>query len=175
MMASHGSRRRRRGWLAAVASAATLATGTGVAVAATGSAAPVNAAPAAAATAKPAPEALTVQVVSPGQKISVGGGSVWLTSKGLALAPKDLGSASPTVVPVAGVLPGKVSTVASGSSSGVVWAGVFRLPVTSTTSVTVGSVKAKVITLAGKPGWGAFYAFDTKGTADAKPAILIHN
>ncbi|MGQ4487462.1 hypothetical protein ACN6LM_004518 [Streptomyces sp. SAS_281] len=76
---------------------------------------------------------------------------------------------------MAGVMSGKVATVASGSSSGVVWAGVFRLPVTRTTSVTVGSVKAKVITLAGKPGWGAFYVFDAKGHADAKPTILIHN
>ncbi|MGW5354231.1 hypothetical protein ACWERV_27395 [Streptomyces sp. NPDC004031] len=116
-----------------------------------------------------------MQVVSSGQKISVGGGSVWLTSKGLTLAPSNLGSAGPTVLPVAGVLPGKVSTVAGGSSSGVVWAGVFRLPATATTSVTVGGVKANVVTLSGNPGWGAFYAFGAKGTADAKPAILIHN
>lgn len=174
-MVPHISRKRGRRWPAVVASTAVLATGTGVAVAATGSAATVNAAPAAAATARPAPGPAAVRVVSPGQKISVGGGSVWLTSKGLTLAPENLGSAGPTVLPVAGVLPGKVSAVAGGSPSGVVWAGVFRLPVTQTTSVTVGSVEAQVVTLAGEPGWGAFYAFDAKGEADAKPAILIHD
>ncbi|MFJ3088271.1 hypothetical protein [Streptomyces sp. NPDC086838] len=50
---------------------------------------------------------------------------------------------------------------------------------TATTEVTIRlgarPLQAKVVTLAGKPGWGAYYAFDAKGKADVKPSITVQN
>ncbi|MGI5380806.1 hypothetical protein ACQEV2_42925 [Streptomyces sp. CA-251387] len=80
---------------------------------------------------------------------------------------------------VADVLPGKVSTIARGGASGVLWAGIYRGPVTATTKVTVKlgarTLQAKVVTLAGKPGWGAYYVLAAKGKADMKPSITVQS
>ncbi|MFC8008747.1 hypothetical protein [Streptomyces cinereoruber] len=178
-MTSIGSHRRKRGWLAVVASAAVLATGTGVAVASSGSASPVSAAPAVASL-QAAPTAGAVKVVAPGERIAVAGNTLWLTAKGLhVVAPKSSGTDKPDVMRVTDVLPGKVSTTARGDASGVLWSGIYRGPVTSTTKVTIKlgarTLQAKVVTLAGKPGWGAYYVFDAKGKADVKPSITVQS
>ncbi|MEU4359241.1 hypothetical protein [Streptomyces virginiae] len=155
-MTSIGSHRRKRGWLAVVASAAALVTGTGVAVASSISASPVSAAPTVASL-QAASTAGGVQVVSPGERIAVADSKLWLTAEGLnVVAPTASGADKPDVMRVADVLSGKVSTIACGDASGVLWAGIYRGPVTATTKVTIklGSrtLQAKVVTLAGKPG-----------------------
>lgn len=63
--------------------------------------------------------------------------------------------------------------MAGGNSSGVVRAGAFRLPATRTTSVTVGNVKAKVITLAGTPGWVAFSTGGGRAGAKSASALTV--
>ncbi|MEU9298683.1 hypothetical protein [Streptomyces sp. NPDC048266] len=176
-MTSIGSPRRKRGWLAVVASAAILATGTGVAVASSVNASPVSATPAVASL-QAAVMGGAGQVVAPGERIAVGGNTLWLTVKGLhVVAPKSSGTDKPDAMRVANVLPGKVSTASRGDASGVLWAGIYRGSVTSTTKVTIKlgarTLQARVVTLAGKPGWGAYYSFDAKGRADVKPSITV--
>nr|WP_163017139.1 hypothetical protein [Streptomyces chartreusis] len=178
-MTSIGSHRCKREWLAVVASAAVLATGTGVAVASSVSASPVSAAPAVASL-QAASTAGAVQVVAPGERIAVSGNKLWLTAKGLhVVAPKSSGTDTPDVMRVSDVLPGKVSTIARGDASGVLWAGIYRGSVTPTTKVTIKlgarTLQTKVVTLGGKPGWGAYYVFDAKGKADVKPSITVQS
>ncbi|WP_159395814.1 hypothetical protein [Streptomyces sp. 3211] len=177
-MTSIGSHRRKRGWLAVVASAAILATGTGVAVASS-SASPVSAV-SAGASLQAASTAGAVKVVAPGERIAVADNTLWLTATGLhVVAPKSSGNDTPDVMRVTDVLPGKVSTIARGDASGVLWAGIYRGPVTPTTKVTIKlgarTLQAEVVTLAGKPGWGAYYVFDAKGKADVKPSITVQS
>ncbi|MGW9437028.1 hypothetical protein [Streptomyces sp. NPDC055607] len=178
-MTSLGSYRRKRGWLAVVASAAALTTGTGVAVASSVSASLVAAAPAVSSL-QAASAAGAVQVVSPGERIAVAGDTLWLTVKGLhVVAPKSSGTDQPDVLRVADVRPGKVSTIARGDASGVLWTGIYRGPATSTTKVAIklGSrtLQARVVALAGKPGWSAYYVFDAKDEADVKPSITVQS
>ncbi|WP_225642550.1 hypothetical protein [Streptomyces werraensis] len=178
LMTSIGSHRRKCGWLAVVAGVAVFATGTGVAVASSVGTSSVPAAPAVSLQASSTADA--VQVVSPGQRIVVAGNTLWLTETGLhVVAPKSSGTDTPDVLRVADVLPGKVSTTARGDASGVLWSGLYRGPVTSTTKVTIKlgdrTLQAKSVTLSGKPGWGAFYVFDANGTADVKPSITIQS
>ncbi|MGW2847042.1 hypothetical protein [Streptomyces sp. NPDC001108] len=119
-------------------------------------------------------------VVAPGERIAVAGDALWLTAKGLYIgAPEPSGADSPHVMRVADVLPGKVSTIARGNASGTLWAGIYRGPVTAATTVTVKlgarTLQAKVITLADKPGWAAYYVSDAKGSADVKPSITVQD
>ncbi|MBB4979624.1 MULTISPECIES: hypothetical protein [Streptomyces] len=171
MTTSIGARRRRRGRLAAVAGAAVLATGMGTAVAASVNTAPVPAAPAVASSGA-ASVAGSVRVVAPGERIAAGADELWLTAEGL-----HVGATAPEVLRVAGVLPGKVATIARGDASGALFAGIYRGPVTATTTVTltVGgrTLQAKVVALAGKPGWAAYYVFDAKAKASMKPSITV--
>ncbi|GGW68921.1 hypothetical protein [Streptomyces xantholiticus] len=178
-MTSIGSHKRKRGWLAVVAGAAVLATGTGMTVASSVSASPVSAAPAGASV-RMASTAGAAHVVAPGERIAVAGNQLWLTAKGLhVVAPKSSGTDKPDVIRVADVLPGKVRTIARGDASGVLFAGIYRGPVTATTKVTVKlgarTLQAKVATLAGKPGWGAYYVFDAEADASVKPSIIVQS
>ncbi|MFE9139580.1 hypothetical protein [Streptomyces sp. NPDC007355] len=189
-MTSIGSHRRKRVWLAVAASAAVLATGTGVAVASSVSASPVSAASAVKASpASAAPAVVSLQagstanavrVVTPGERITVAGNTLWLTAKSLNIvAPKSSGTHKPDVMQVSDVRLGKVSTTARGDASGVLWAGIYRGPVTATTKVTIKlgarTLQTQVVTLAGKPGWGAYYVFDAKGKVDVKPSITVQS
>jgi hypothetical protein len=137
-------------------------------------ASPVAAAPAAV---QAASTAGAVQVVAPGERIAIGDNNLWLTAKGLHVASPKLGK--PDVKRVTDVLPGKVSTTARGDASSVLWSGIYRGPVTATTKVTIklGSrtLQAKVVTLAGNPGWGAYYALDVKADASVKPSVTVHS
>ncbi|MFE6972437.1 hypothetical protein [Streptomyces sp. NPDC057682] len=175
-MTSLDSRRRKRGWLAGAVCAAVLATGAGVAVASSVSAAPLASTPAVVSHPAAAPTG-SVRVVTPGERISVADRTLWLTPKGLNVAAPS--SATPSGLNVAEVLPGKVATLSEGDASGALWAGIYRGPVTSTTKValTFGTrtLQAEVVTLAGKPGWGAYYVFDAKGAAGAKPSISVRS
>ncbi|MFF3604667.1 hypothetical protein [Streptomyces sp. NPDC002463] len=176
-MTSIGTRRRRRGWLAAVAGAAVLATGMGTAVAASVTTAPVSAAPAVASSGA-ASVAGSVRVVAPGERIAAGADKLWLTAEGLHVAATtSSGTDAPDVLRVTDVLPGKVATIAHGDASGALFAGIYRGPVTATATVTltVGgrTLQARVVTLAGKPGWAAYYVFDAKAKASMKPSITV--
>ncbi|MGW1224546.1 hypothetical protein [Streptomyces sp. NPDC002530] len=176
-MTSLDSARRKRGWLAGAVCAAVLATGAGVAVASSVSAAPLAATPAV--VSHPAATATgAVRVVTPGERISVAGHTLWLTSKGLNVA-SATAPATPSGLRVAEVLPGKVATLSQGDASGALWAGIYRGPVTSTTKValTFGTrtLQAEVVTPAGKPGWGAYYVFDAKGAAGVKPSVGVRS
>lgn len=175
-MTSLDSRRRKLGWPAGAVCAAVLATAAGVAVASSVSAAPLAATPAVVSHPAAAPTG-SVRVVTPGERISVAGRTLWLTPKGLNVAASS--SATPSGLNVAEVLPGKVATLSQGDASGALWAGIYRGPVTSTTKValTFGTrtLQAKVVTPAGKPGWGAYYVFDAKGAAGAKPSISVRS
>ncbi|WP_432190374.1 hypothetical protein [Streptomyces sp. Tue6028] len=151
--------------LVTVAAAAVLATGVGVA-AASGAGASVKATPVHAAAAAVKASAGGVQTVKPGQRITVGGDTLWLTPQGLSIvAPKSSGTGKPDLVRVTDAQPGKWTGTARGDASGTLWAGIYRGPVSSSTKVTIKvggrTLDAKVATLAGKPGWGAFYVFDT--------------
>ncbi|WP_395297549.1 hypothetical protein ACF9IK_31935 [Kitasatospora hibisci] len=180
--------KRRLGSLVAVAGAAVLTAGTGVAAGADASvqAAPVPAAAVTRAAAAPvaapvAAKAGGVQTVAPGERLTAGGATLWLTPQGLSVvAPKFSGTDKPDVTRVADVRPGKVTSAAWGDASGTLWAGIFRGPVSDSTKITIRlgdrTLDAKVVTLAGRPGWGAFYAFDTQKTdASAKPAVTVQS
>jgi hypothetical protein len=163
----------------AVVAAALLATGAGAAAAAN---APAKASPARAATVAKAVQASAdgVQTVQPGQKLTAGGDTLWLTPEGLSIvAPKSSGSDQPELIRVADVAPGKVATMASGDASGTLWAGIYRGPVSASTKVTIKlgdhTLDAQVATLAGKPGWGAFYVFDTHKAGADKPVITVES
>ncbi|MEV6295759.1 hypothetical protein AB0M41_36260 [Streptomyces sp. NPDC051896] len=179
-MTSFGVHKRNRGRtpLVAVVAAALLATGAGVAAAAANT--PAKASPAHAATVAKAVQASAddVQTVQPGQKLTAGGDTLWLTPEGLSIvAPKSSGSDQPELIRVADVAPGKVATMASGDASGTLWAGIYRGPVSASTKVTIKlgdrTLDAQVATLAGKPGWGAFYVFDTHKDGADKPVITV--
>jgi hypothetical protein len=172
-------RNRGRASLVAVAAAALLATGAGMAAAAN---APAKATPVHAATVAKAVRASAgaVQTVEPGQKLTAGGDTLWLTPEGLSVvAPKSSGSDQPDQIRVADVLPGKVADVAYGDASGTLWAGIYRGPVSASTKVTIKlgdrTLDAQVATLAGKPGWGAFYVFDTHRSGTDKPVITVES
>ncbi|MDX2565184.1 hypothetical protein PV371_36810 [Streptomyces sp. TX20-6-3] len=145
-----------------------------MAVASSVGAASVSAVPAASIKAASAASGMTV--VAPGKRITIAGYDLWLTTQGLHVAAQTSPD-TPNVTRVADVLPGKVSASSSGDATGVLWSGIYRGPVTSSTKVTISlgarTLHAKVVMLAGKPGWGAFYVFDTKGRNDVKPAITV--
>ncbi|MGI5380809.1 hypothetical protein ACQEV2_42940 [Streptomyces sp. CA-251387] len=164
-------RRRHKAMRSAVVAAAVLVPAVGVAFSATFDPSSTPQVPAA---------STAVKVVAPGERIAGAGNKLWLTAKGLhVVAPKSSGTDKPDVMRVADVLPGKVSTIARGGASGVLWAGIYRGPVTATTKVTVKlgarTLQAKVVTLAGKPGWGAYYVLAAKGKADMKPSITVQD
>jgi hypothetical protein len=143
-----------------------LATGVGVA------AASVNSTPAhvtrtqAAAVVAQASSPGGVQTVTPGQRITVGGGyTVSLTSQGLSIvSPKSSGMEKVDLIRVIDGRPGKWTGVGRGGASGGLFAGVYRVPFSASTRVTIRlgtrTLNAKVAKLAGKPGWGAFFVFD---------------
>lgn len=175
-MRSIGSYGRKSGWLAAVAGAAVLVTGAGGAVASSANGSPVSAAEAKGSSVRAT--AAAVRVVEPGERIAVEGSELWLKAEGLhVVAPKVTDDLE--VVEVSDVPPGKVSTLAWGDVTGVLYAGVYRGPVTATAKVTIKigarTLQAEVVALAGNPGWGAYYAFDTKADASVKPSITVQN
>ncbi|MFF2847586.1 hypothetical protein ACFVT5_14870 [Streptomyces sp. NPDC058001] len=176
---SIGSRLRKRVWPAVAVGAAVLATGAGSAVASSVGASPVSAAPAPASLGAASTDG-AVRVVAPGERITVAGNKLWLTATGLNIeAAKSSGTDKPDVIRVADVPAGKVSTIARGDASGALWAGIYRSPVIATPKVTIKlgarTLRAEVVTLAGKPGWVAYYAFDTKGQASEKPSITVQS
>ncbi|MCX5233413.1 hypothetical protein [Streptomyces sp. NBC_00233] len=168
-------RRRRQATLSTALAAAVLIPASAVAAVSLGSSGSGTPTIPAASTAASA----QVQVVGSGEKVALSPATtMWLTGQGLnVVAPKSSGTDKPDVMRVADVVPGKVSTTARGDASGVLWSGIYRGPVTATTKVIIKlgarTLQAKVVTLAGKPGWGAYYAFDAKGMADVKPSITV--
>jgi hypothetical protein len=175
----------RRASLVAVAVAAAVTAGVGVAVASDASA-PVKAAPAHVTTAAKAASAASakasvdgVQTVAAGRRLTAGGDTLWLTPRGLNIvAPKSSGTDKPDLIKVTDALPGKWTGEARGDASGTLWAGIYRGPISSSTKVTVTlgarTLDARVVTLAGKPGWGAFYLFDAGHRVGAdKPVVTV--
>ncbi|MGW1729107.1 hypothetical protein ACWCQK_40480 [Streptomyces sp. NPDC002306] len=119
-----------------------------------------------------------VQVVGPGEKVALGRDNMlWLTGQGMFLVtPKSSGTTKERVLDAAEVPSGKISAITSGDASGALHAGIYRGPgKAATITVAIGSrtLNTQVITLAGSPGWAAFYADDTQAAAISTPALTI--
>ncbi|GAA1972050.1 hypothetical protein [Catenulispora subtropica] len=180
-MTSDGGRVGKRGRLAMIAVAVTGALGAGAGVAAavgTDSAAPAGAGVATAPAAQPVVHA-AADAAAPAADgpIAVGDYKLLLSPEGLSV--QALGVDKPDLLRVAEVLPGKVSTLASGNASGTLWAGIYRGPVSDTTKVTIKvggrTLEAHVTSLAGHPGWGVYYVLDSHKVGADKPSITVQS
>ncbi|MEU4359239.1 hypothetical protein [Streptomyces virginiae] len=119
-----------------------------------------------------------VQVVSSGEKVALGRAStMWLTGQGMfLLTPKSSGTTKESVLNAAEVPSGKISAVASGDTSGTLYAGIYRGPGKATritAAIGNSTLNTQVIRLADSPGWAAFYADDTQAGAKSTPALTI--
>ncbi|WP_146608162.1 hypothetical protein [Streptomyces sp. NTH33] len=113
-----------------------------------------------------------------GEMVAVGrDNTVWLTSQGLFQGTsKSSGTTKDWTLKVADVPNGKVSAIVAGDSSGMLWAGLYHgpgKPDKVTVKVDGRTMAAKVITLAGTPGWAAFYTADTHAITKGAPAPVI--
>ncbi|PZH17223.1 hypothetical protein C1I97_05345 [Streptomyces sp. NTH33] len=118
------------------------------------------------------------RVVASGEMVAVGrDNTVWLTSQGLFQGTsKSSGTTKDWTLKVADVPNGKVSAIVAGDSSGMLWAGLYHgpgKPDKVTVKVDGRTMAAKVITLAGTPGWAAFYTADTHAITKGAPAPVI--
>lgn len=169
-----GMRRRRRTALATALAAAVLVPATAMAALSLdppGSGAP--AVPAASAAASP-----HVRVVGPGEKIAPGrGNTLWLTAQGLFLGtPESSGPAGKPALKAAEVPHGAITGTTFVNTSGTLHAGIYRGPdkaVGITTTIGGRTVATQVITLAGSPGWTAFYADDTEQGATSPGTLTV--
>ncbi|MFI8829366.1 hypothetical protein [Streptomyces sp. NPDC053431] len=105
----------------------------------------------------------TAQVVASGEKVTtLSGTSLWLTRQGLFLVAAGHPASAPDTLLVADTPAGHVGgMVARGSSSGTVWAGIYRDPgAPSKITIEVGdqTLRARIYTLPGSPGWVAYSA-----------------
>ncbi|MFC8008749.1 hypothetical protein [Streptomyces cinereoruber] len=119
-----------------------------------------------------------VQVVDSGEKVVLGRDkTIWLTGQGMFLAtPKSSDTTKEPALNAAEVPSGKISANASGDASGTLYAGIYRGPgKAARITVAIGSrtLNTQVITLAGSPGWAAFYADDTRAGTISMPALTI--
>ncbi|MEU6092633.1 hypothetical protein ABZ865_38835 [Streptomyces sp. NPDC047085] len=119
------------------------------------------------------------EVVASGEKVTTpSGASLWLTGRGVFLAGAGHPASAPDTALVADTPAGHVGGVAWGTGSGTVWAGVYRGPeAPSRITLEVGSrtVRARLYTLTGSPGWVAYCAeTSTPGHASVKPTIRVY-
>ncbi|MEU9298685.1 hypothetical protein [Streptomyces sp. NPDC048266] len=119
-----------------------------------------------------------VQVVEAGEKVALGRDNMmWLTGQGMFLVnPKFSGTTKGRLLDASKVPSGKISATTSGDTSGTLHAGIYRGPgKAARITVAIGSrtLNTRVITLAGGPGWAAFYADDTQGGTINVPALTI--
>ncbi|MGW2594554.1 hypothetical protein ACWCXC_30410 [Streptomyces sp. NPDC001515] len=167
-------RRRRRAALSTALAAAVLVPATALGALSLTPSGPDAPAPPAAS----APASSPVRVLAPGQKIAPGRTTtLWLTDRGLFLrAPKS--SAAPThpTLAVADVPEGRITALSFGTPSGALHAGVYRGPVdgvTITVTVAGRTHHARLVTLAGHPGWTAFYADAPRPESASTPDLVI--
>jgi hypothetical protein len=119
-----------------------------------------------------------VQVVGPGEKVALGrDNTMWLTGQGMFLVtPKSSGTTKEQVMNAAEVPSGKIFANASGDASGTLYAGIYRGPGKAariTAAIGSRTLNTQVVTLAGSPGWAAFYADETQAGAKSTPALTI--
>lgn len=119
-----------------------------------------------------------VQVVDSGEKVALGRDkAIWLTGQGMFLAtPKSSGTTKEPALNAAEVPSGKISAKMSGDASSALYAGIYRGPgKAARITVAIGSrtLSTQVLTLAGSPGWAAFYADDTQAGTMGVPALTI--
>ncbi|WP_432190372.1 hypothetical protein [Streptomyces sp. Tue6028] len=104
----------------------------------------------------------TARVVTSGEKVTAPSGtSLWLTRRGLFLVAAGHPASTPDTFLVADTPAGHVGGLARGSSSGSVWAGVYRGPgAPSKITIAIGgqTLQARIYTLPGSPGWIAYCA-----------------
>ncbi|MFF8380665.1 hypothetical protein ACF07V_31530 [Streptomyces sp. NPDC015661] len=125
----------------------------------------------------PATPATDPRTVRPGEKVEPGlGHTMWLNRQGMVLATPSVSGGSETRLTKASEVPGgTISATASADRSGTLWAGVYRGPGTPakvTVEIDGRTLTGKVVTLAGKPGWAAFYAVDPR-TGSTAPEITV--
>lgn len=155
-------RRRKATALSTALAAVVLIPASAVAVLPLGSSGPDSfAVPAASTAASPQP-----RVVGPGEKVVLGrANTMWLTDQGMFLVtPKSSGTTKARVLNAAEVPSGKISAIGAGDASGTLYAGIYRGPgkvARITAAVGDRTLSTHVVTLAGSPGWAAFYADDT--------------
>ena len=121
-----------------------------------------------------------VDVVTSGETVRTSSGtSLWLTSRGLFLAGAGHSASAPDTVLVADTPAGHVSGVVRSGSSGTVWAGVYRGPKTPskiTLAVGAQTLRARLYTLSGTPGWVAYCAETSTPSRDSvKPTVRVYN
>lgn len=120
------------------------------------------------------------QVVTSGEKVTTPSGtSLWLTRQGLFLVAAGHPASAPDTVLVADMPSGHVGGVALGSSSGSVLAGVYRgsgVPSKITIAVGGQTLRARIYTLPGSPGWVAYYteAFKHFNSGFPKPIVRAY-
>nr|WP_163017137.1 hypothetical protein [Streptomyces chartreusis] len=119
-----------------------------------------------------------VKVVGSGEKVTLGrANTMWLTGQGMFLVtPKSSGTTKERVLNAAEVPSGKISAIASGDASGTLYAGIYRGPGKAariTAALGNRKLNTQVITLAGSPGWAAFYADDPRAGAKSTPALTV--
>ncbi|MGW5429541.1 hypothetical protein ACWET9_20380 [Streptomyces sp. NPDC004059] len=118
------------------------------------------------------------ETVTPGEKVTTPSGtSLWLTGRGVFLVGAGHPASAPDTVLVADTPPGHVGGASRGTGSGTVWAGIYRGPETPdkiTLAVGGRTLRARLYTLPGSPGWVAYCAeTSTPGLATAKPTVRV--
>jgi hypothetical protein len=118
-----------------------------------------------------------MQVVVPGEKVMLGRAStMWLTGEGIFLVTQRSSGTTEEVLNAAKVTSERISLITSSDASGVLYAGIYRGPDKApriTAAIGSRTLEARVITLAGSPGWAAFYVDDTHAGVRGTPALTI--
>ncbi|MFJ4866788.1 hypothetical protein [Streptomyces sp. NPDC088748] len=109
----------------------------------------------------------SVRVVGSGETIALArANTMRLTGQGVVLVtPKSSGTTKERLLKAAEVPSGMISATTFGDASGTLYTGIYRGPrKAASVIVTIDSrsLSTQVVTLAGSPGWAAFYANDTR-------------
>lgn len=118
-----------------------------------------------------------VRVMQSGERVPLDQTStLWLTDEGVFLAaPQSSGTSHTTLRRAAEVPSGRLSATTSGDSTGTLCVGIYRGPgraVRVTISIGSTTLNARVLTLAGSPGWAAFYANRIQSSTSDRTAPL---
>ncbi|MFD7863429.1 hypothetical protein [Streptomyces sp. NPDC059783] len=125
-----------------------------------------------------APVSSPVRVVAPEQKLAPGRDhTMWLTGRGLFLrAPRSPASPAKPTLAVADVPEGDISCVARTDPTGALHTCVYRGSAegaTFTVTVAGRTLDTRTVTLAGRPGWAAFYAESPGPESQSPPDLVI--
>lgn len=125
-----------------------------------------------------APVSAAVRVVAPEQTFAPGRGhTMWLTDRGLFLtAPRSPASPAKPTLAVADVPEGDIGCVARTDPTGALHTCVYRGSAegaTFTVTVAGRTLDTRTVTLAGRPGWAAFYAESPGPESQSPPDLVI--